>query len=208
MLGHKTVLVNKQNSHLLEVTSDGARNEHFREDYRLKAEELSFLLYEKHVKGSLWTVYDFYEENLFSDHENRTYIWPTAVEELKVNPIFGNGINNAQIALHNRYPKKGAFGAICQKIKLDAHNEFLQITLEMGVIGLILILTIFTVLIRLEIKDSLFNNLSLVFAITFILFFNVESVLNTYFGLSFFSFFYTFFVKYSIHKKTNLVNQC
>jgi signal transduction histidine kinase len=73
-LGHKTVLVYKENQQLLEITADGARNKHFRQDYRLKENELNYLLAESPVKGSLWTVYDFYEDKLFSDYEEKTFI--------------------------------------------------------------------------------------------------------------------------------------
>ena len=70
-VGHKTVLVYKENQQLLEITDAGARNKHFREDYRLSKNELGFLLFEKAVIGSSWSVYDFYEENLFSEYENK-----------------------------------------------------------------------------------------------------------------------------------------
>lgn len=73
-LGHKTVLVYKENQNLLEITEDGARNKHFRKDYRLTKDELGYLLAEKPVKGTLWTVYDFYEDKLFSDYEEKMFI--------------------------------------------------------------------------------------------------------------------------------------
>ncbi len=73
-VGHKTVLVQKQNQHLLEITKDGARNKSFREDYRLTENELSYLLYENKVTESSWSVYDFYEPQLFSAYENKIYV--------------------------------------------------------------------------------------------------------------------------------------
>ena len=72
--GHKTVLVFKENSNLLEITADGARNKHFRADYRLTEKELSYLLFEKPVNGSKWTAYNFYEDELFSEHKKKTYL--------------------------------------------------------------------------------------------------------------------------------------
>ena len=71
-VGHNTVLV--QNQNLLEITEDGARNKHYREDYRLTESELSYLLYENEVKESSWSVYDFYEPQLFSEYENKIYV--------------------------------------------------------------------------------------------------------------------------------------
>ncbi|MCW8899692.1 MAG: HAMP domain-containing histidine kinase [Gammaproteobacteria bacterium] len=72
--GHKTVLVYKENQNLLEITTDGARNKYFREDYRLTDKELSYLLSEKPVPGSSWTVYDFYKDKLFSDFEEKMLV--------------------------------------------------------------------------------------------------------------------------------------
>jgi len=73
-LGHKTMLVYKENEHLIEITSEGARNTHYRENYRLTEDELSYLLFEGAVKGTMWTVYDFYEESLFLSYKTTTYI--------------------------------------------------------------------------------------------------------------------------------------
>ena len=70
-IGHKTILVLKDLDNIIEITTDGARNKNFREDYRLTEVELSQLLSESSVLGTLWTVYDLHEANLFSDFSKK-----------------------------------------------------------------------------------------------------------------------------------------
>lgn len=64
-IGHKTILVSKKFEHIIEVTVAGSRNKTYRKDYRLTKDELAFLLSESHVPGTLWTVYDFQNPELF-----------------------------------------------------------------------------------------------------------------------------------------------
>lgn len=65
-IGHKTILVAKRFENIIEITVDGARNKKYRQDYRLTNEELTFLLSESDVPGTLWSVFDFHEPSLFS----------------------------------------------------------------------------------------------------------------------------------------------
>lgn len=68
-IGHKTILGLKQNENLIEVTVDGARNKHFRKDYRLMEDELSYLIFDRPVLSSSWTVYDFYDPSLLAENK-------------------------------------------------------------------------------------------------------------------------------------------
>lgn len=69
-VGHQTMLVDKELGNIIEITTDGARNKIFREDYRLRENELANLLSENKVSGTSWTVYDLQETDLFSDFRN------------------------------------------------------------------------------------------------------------------------------------------
>ena len=79
VVGHKTMLVLKNLENLIEITTDGARNKNFREDYRLTGNELSYLLSENPVTGTSWTVYDMQESNLFSAYKNKIIIENVAI---------------------------------------------------------------------------------------------------------------------------------
>jgi len=68
-IGHKVILALKQLDNIIEITTAGARNKKFREDYRLTNEELSYLTAEKNISGTLWTAYDFNESDLISNYK-------------------------------------------------------------------------------------------------------------------------------------------
>jgi len=68
-LGHKVILALKQTDNIIEITTEGARNKKFREDYRLTSEELSYLTAEKNIAGTLWSAYDFNRADLISDYK-------------------------------------------------------------------------------------------------------------------------------------------
>jgi len=70
-IGHKVILALKKFDNIIEVTTAGARNKKFREDYRLTNEELSYLTAEKNIAGTLWTAYDFNESDLISDYKTK-----------------------------------------------------------------------------------------------------------------------------------------
>jgi len=70
-LDHKVILALKQLGNIIEVTTAGARNKKFREDYRLTSEELSYLTAEKNVSGTLWTAYDFNKTDLISSYKTK-----------------------------------------------------------------------------------------------------------------------------------------
>lgn len=68
--GHNTMLVLSEQSDLIEVTVDGARNKWSREDYRMTENERERVLYKNAVPGTLWHVYDLREPKLFSEFRN------------------------------------------------------------------------------------------------------------------------------------------
>lgn len=67
-IGHEVIIALKQLDNIIEVTTAGARNKKYREDYRLTNEELSYLTAEKKIAGTSWTAYDFNKTNLLYDY--------------------------------------------------------------------------------------------------------------------------------------------
>jgi len=78
-VGHQTMLVGKELENIIEITTDGARNKKFREDYRLKENELANLMSENKVSGTSWTIYDLQRPDLFSDFRNRILFETTLI---------------------------------------------------------------------------------------------------------------------------------
>ena len=128
--------------------------------------------------------------------QNRPIIWETAISVLKEKPLFGFGIKTAQKKLHDNYPKSGEFGALTQKKKTDSHNLFLQISIEMGFIGLFLLIMAYSKIIFIKIKDYELKTTCISFILLFALLSIIESTFNVYLGISYFCFFYCLFVNF------------
>lgn len=118
----------------------------------------------------------------------RLMSWDAGFDLVLENPITGVGIGDvtsemSKIYLIKRYNTP-------MKQKLNAHNEFLQITLETGIIGLFLVLSMFYYLFKSIIFDGKYYFLNLGFLFIMLVGFLFESVLNRYSGISFFMLFY------------------
>lgn len=80
--------------------------------------------------------------------EPRLDFWHSAIELISKKPIFGYGVSNAQEAF-NRVNMKYTESAYTEFWKhknpwyIDTHNQYLQTTLEFGVVGLLLLLVIY-----------------------------------------------------------------
>lgn len=75
---HELILVQKDQSELIEITPRGTRIDMpERLDFRMTKQELERVLAEVKVPGTRWHIYDLYKENLFSAHKNKleTFNW-------------------------------------------------------------------------------------------------------------------------------------
>lgn len=68
--GHQLMLIDTSLNNLIEAIDKGARTKVFRQDYRLKQDELDRILSRKVVNNTRWTAVDLYNESLFSTHRN------------------------------------------------------------------------------------------------------------------------------------------
>jgi O-antigen ligase len=99
----------------------------------------------------------------------RLFVWEVSANAIKDKPIFGHGIDSFA-AKHNMYQAnyfannpdyiKNAYLADCVKFSF---NEFIQITFEIGIVGLILFLLLlyFGISLALNHKNNINNTLSL-----------------------------------------------
>ncbi len=131
----------------------------------------------------------------------RMYKWKYTMEVIKENLIFGTGTGDSQDELQKVYKKhdfKIAFDA-----NFNAHNQFLQTTLELGLIGFASMMLLFVAAIIDAIRGR--KNLSLVFLILFYISCSTESTLEVYKGISFFAFFASLFIFQNSAKESNLL---
>ena len=122
----------------------------------------------------------------------RLMTWHSSLIVISNNPVLGVGIGDAYNSLKEVYASKRYVKPY--KEELNAHNQYLQIYIEVGVLGTILyLLTIFR-LNKIRFKDYQISHFNLVFISIIIINSFFESILNHYSGIVFYSFFYSFFV--------------
>jgi O-antigen ligase len=119
----------------------------------------------------------------------RILIWQQAADIIKDNFLFGTGVGDANDELYKAYEKNGLTGAL--SYKLNAHNQYLQTFIGMGIIGLGLLLLILFSGILDAVRNS--NFFLFLFLLLIIMNFTVESMLQRSDGVLFFAFFYCFF---------------
>ncbi|MBS1637637.1 MAG: O-antigen ligase family protein [Bacteroidetes bacterium] len=115
----------------------------------------------------------------------RKLIWHESIAIIKENLWLGVGPGDANDVLYKVYEEKGMEGAL--RKHLNAHNQFLQTGIGLGLAGfiLLLVMTVFTAILGVIRKNALL----LLFSLLIILNFLVESMLQTQAGILFFVFF-------------------
>lgn len=131
----------------------------------------------------------FQEEikNVDNNSFERIYIWHSAVKVIKQNWFFGVGTGDVKDNLRSIFNKNGFVDGVNRNY--NAHNQFLETWTGLGVIGEIILLTIFIYgLVKgIRNKDILLQS----FIILLFVHFFFESMLNRLAGIIFFSFFYS-----------------
>ncbi|WP_417444265.1 O-antigen ligase family protein [Joostella sp.] len=113
--------------------------------------------------------------------ESRLLSWKAAVNAIEEAPFFGYGIGDAHDALIAKYRDLGYFENY--ENRYNAHNQFLETWLQTGVLGVFILMAIFTYL-ALYTRRS-FNDFSVFIALFLALLF--ESMLVRFNGIVFFS---------------------
>lgn len=122
----------------------------------------------------------------------RVTIWKSGMEVAKKNFLLGVGIGDVRTELSLEYQRRGEGQMAIERF--NAHNQFLEVLLENGIIGLIIFLSIFASMFYIAFKDK--NLLYLMFISMMIMFFLFETVLYRLAGVSFFSLF-SFLLNYA-----------
>lgn len=132
--------------------------------------------------------------------QGRLVAWEAALVIIAENPL-GVGTSDATNALKVEYEKMGATYNL--EHELNAHNQFLQSTLEFGYFGLLSLIMIFV----LGVRSALRRNDFIFMAFMFLLFINMlfESFWEVQSGVVFVAFFFCFFVSSSYQKNKKKV---
>jgi O-antigen ligase len=119
----------------------------------------------------------------------RVLIWEQCLNIIRSHFLFGVGVGDANDALYQAYEKNGLTGALSHHF--NAHNQFFQTMIGMGVVGLISLLTItFWQIVKAAMRKHF---LLFIFSLLIIFNFLVESMLQTSAGNLFFIFFFCLF---------------
>lgn len=130
----------------------------------------------------------YYEGKL----DPRFLIWKSGLKIAKENLLFGVGIGDVRSELVQEYKRIGEENMA--KERFNAHNQFLEVLLENGIIGLTLFISIFILMFYIALSDK--NHLFELFILMIFIFFQFETVLYRFAGVSFFSLF-SFLLIYS-----------
>ncbi len=126
----------------------------------------------------------------------RKLVWHEAAGIIREHPLTGVGPGDANDELYKAYERSGMTGALFKR--LNAHNQFLQTFLGLGIAGFLLLcaMTLYTAVLGIVKKNG---NL-LLFSALIILNFLVESMLQTQAGTLFYVFFLCLFLQYNFNQ--------
>lgn len=126
----------------------------------------------------------------FSGHDERASMWRAAMAIIKENPVFGVGIGDDVAAQLAQYRLLGFENGITEKY--NAHNQYLDITVSLGFLGLIFFLFSIAAVFQYAVKAR--NPVLLAFILIFALCCITESLMHRQLGVVLFSFFCAIFV--------------
>ena len=119
------------------------------------------------------------------NQDERIIVWKAAFNIASENLILGVGTGDVNSALLEEHKKEGNLKLV--ENKLNAHNQYIEVLLENGLIGLIFFFSIFVTMFYIAFSEK--NILYLLFILTVMIFFGFESMLNRLAGVSFFALF-------------------
>jgi O-antigen ligase len=127
----------------------------------------------------------------------RVAIWKCAWDVVKLNPVWGVGTGDVQDNLQESY-RINKFDFAYLYNSYNAHNQFLETMLALGVIGLLLLLCSFILPLQWAFKNQ--NGLYLIFIIFIAANCLTESLFERQKGIVFYAFFNALFLNYSNRK--------
>jgi hypothetical protein len=133
-------------------------------------------------------------KNPNSNTDFRVMLWVSSIELIKENLIFGIGAGGSDNRLYEVFAVKRQW--YDKKEKYHAHNQYLQILLDIGLVGFIPFIALFLYFFKFcyRIKDEKLKMIGINFILIVGINFLFESMFERYSGISFFMFFYCLFI--------------
>lgn len=146
--------------------------------------------------GKIFNKQEGYERK----EDPRIIIWKSALMISQKNLVIGVGIGDVRAELTSEYARKGE--NLMAAERFNAHNQFIEVLLENGIVGLAIFAAIFGAMIYIAFADK--NLLYGIFIIMMLIFFMFESVLYRLAGVSFFPLFAFLLLYYPSQKMNNI----
>lgn len=125
-----------------------------------------------------------------SDVESRKIHWQAAIDKIgKNNFLFGQGTGDGHTGLYENYQKFGFHTGFFEKY--NAHNQYIEIVLYYGLVGLVILLIMLTYTFRENFVQK--NYFAIAVIMIFIIFMMTESILQRHDGIVMFAFFIALF---------------
>lgn len=146
-------------------------------------------------------------EKLENDIEDSTgeriLVWQTSIEIIKENFLFGVGTGDIKDRLVQEYEKENISKAY--QAKLNAHNQYLQTFIALGLIGFLILILVLIFPLLLSFKER--NTIYLLFLLLFGFNLLFESMLERQAGVVFYAFFngiLFYYMNVNSYNKTDL----
>jgi O-antigen ligase len=127
--------------------------------------------------------------------DSRIVVWKAALNIIHNNVLLGVGTGDVNSELLEENIRVGNTELI--ENRLNAHNQYIEVFLENGLISLVLLLSVFSTMVYIAFSEK--NLIYLMFILIILFFFLFETMLNRLAGISFFALF-SFLL---IHVKTS-----
>jgi O-antigen ligase len=145
-------------------------------------------------------------ENRYGERQGRFLIWSCAMELIKSAPVIGTGIGDVQDDLQKCYLQHEYISLTYLKdTRFNAHNQFLETAIELGVPGLLMLIISLFLSLRFALKHK--KILYLVFIMLFIISCMTESLLERQNGIVFYAFFNSLLFLYGSDKEAEYARE-
>jgi O-antigen ligase len=136
--------------------------------------------------------FSYYKEQNFTADKVpvRVKIWNSSFDVIEQNWIIGTGTGDVRDDLSNSYKKYGYTN--CYESNFNAHNQYIEIFMKLGIFGFIILLLLIFVPLYYAIKNKLY--LLIFFIIMVAIYWTIESMLCRLIGVAFYAMFYNYLI--------------
>tara|TARA_R110001632_G_scaffold101693_1_gene209577 strand:- start:4314 stop:5588 length:1275 start_codon:yes stop_codon:yes gene_type:complete len=160
-----------------------------------------FVIDESEIK-----IKDFNKINNTNPNKNnfRVMLWSSAIDLIKKNPLIGIGAGGTENRLYEVFAVKRQW--YDKSEKHHAHNQYLQILLDLGAVGFFFFMLIFLFFFKglPRLNESKLRLIAINFFLIIAINFFFESMFERYSGISFFSFFLCGFISLYYQTKNQI----